>query len=246
MKNLLFLDTALPLLEENAYKVDEYNKRDINIVHFKVTEKETKFLKKEVGDYYTIHFSFDDVFKNDKFLKRQTEKILQKFIKNYYESGKILVIGLGNSSIMADAIGPVTANKLVATNHYHDFMTIPKVAIFVPDVISKTGISSYELIKMLVNRLQPDVIIMIDSLVTNNDKRLNSCIEISDTGIVPGGAIYDNKEINKKTFGVPIIAIGVPLVIEKSNNFYSTPDVEEIVNKLSEVLATALNKIFLM
>ena len=246
MKNLLFLDTALPLLEENSYKVNETTKRNINTVHFKVTENESKLLKKEVGDYYTIHYFLNDLFNNKKFLIKEVEKNLKKFLKNYYDNGKVLIVGLGNSSITADSLGPKTTKKTIATNHYHDFMTIPKVALFVPEVIGKTGISSYQLIKMLVKKIEPDVIIMIDSLVTNNDSRLNQCVEITDTGIVPGGAIHDNKEINKQTFNIPIIAIGSPLVIEKNSIFYTTPDIEEIVDNLSDVIATVLNNMFLM
>lgn len=245
MKNLLFLDTALPLLEKNSYKLDERIIKNINTIHFKVTEDEKEILKKEVGDYYTVHYFIDDLFNNKKLLIKEIEKTLKKFLKNYYNNGKILIVGLGNSSVIADAIGPKTTNKIIATNHYNDFMTIPKVALFVPEVIGKTGISSYHLIKMVVKRINPDVIIMIDSLLTNNEERLNKCVEISDTGIVPGGAIFDNKEINKKTFGIPIIAIGAPLIIDKDKNLYTTPDIDAIVENLSDVLATAFNHIFL-
>ena len=132
----------------------------------------------------------------------------------------------------------------MATNHFTDFLNIPKVALFNPEVTEKTGISSYSLIEMVVKKLKPSVIIMIDSLATTDKDILNNSIEINNTGIIPGSAIKDNKRIDKNTFGIPIIAIGVPLVLEEEKKMYTTPNVEEIINLTSTIISDALNDLF--
>ena len=132
----------------------------------------------------------------------------------------------------------------MATNHFNDFLNIPKVALFNPEVTEKTGISSFSLIEMVVKKLNPTIIIMIDSLATNNEMYLNNCIEINNTGIIPGSAIKENKKIDAKTFGIPVIAIGVPLVIERNKNLFTTPNVKEIIDLTSKIISDALNDLF--
>ncbi len=245
MKNKLFLDVADSFLQKGDIKLDKKKKDEIEINYFEVDKNNGKRLKKEEGKYYTINYTLDVLNKYPNNLKKEILRVIKSFkkpIKNYKTT---LVVGLGNSSVLCDSLGPETTNKIIATNHYTDFLTIPKVALFVPEVISKTGISSYALIKMLVSSLKPSLIIVIDSLATSNPKRLNKCIEISDTGIIPGGAIKTNKKISYKTFNIPIIAIGVPLVIEVKKRMYTSIDAKDIIEKLSDIIASSLNDLFL-
>ncbi|MCM1053735.1 MAG: GPR endopeptidase, partial [Ruminococcus sp.] len=202
-----------------------------------------KTLKRIKGDYYSINFDYVSLHKCEKALKKEVMKILN-ILFNKENPTKPLIIGLGNSSIPCDTLGVNTTNKVMATNHFNDFLNIPKVALFNPEVTEKTGISSFSLIEMVVKRLQPTVIIMIDSLATNNELYLNNCLEINNTGIIPGSAIKDNKKIDAKTFGIPVIAIGVPLVLEKDKNLYTTPNVGEIINITSKIISDALNDLF--
>lgn len=88
------------------------------------------------------------------------------------------------------------------------------------------------------------MIIMIDSLATSNKDYLNNCIEINNTGIIPGSAIKDNKRIDENTFGIPVIAIGVPLVLEIDRDMYSTPNVGEVIDVVSNIIANGLNDLF--
>ena len=97
---------------------------------------------------------------------------------------------------------------------------------------------------MLVEKIKPSSIIIIDSLLTNNPKRLNRCVEITDSGIIPGSAIKTNRKINFKTFAIPLIAIGVPLVIEINKNKYTSLNIKEDVEKISNIIASALNELF--
>ncbi len=245
MKNNLFLDLAPTMLKTNGYKIKQNIKNDIKISYFEIDEEKKKHLKRDIGQYFTISFK-ENILKNyPKYLKREVIKVLKSFKKSIPNYGTTLIIGLGNSSVTCDALGPKTTNKIIATNHYVDFLTIPKVALFVPEVIGKTGISSFSLIKMLVNSLHPSLIIVIDSLVTNNYKNLNRCIEISDTGIIPGSAIKTNRKISYKTFNIPLISIGVPLVIDVNKKMLTSINVDEELDLISDVIAEALNDLFL-
>ena len=84
-----------------------------------------------------------------------------------------MFVGLGNSSILGDSFGTKVLSRLIATNQYNDFLTIPKVALFTPETTAKTGISSFKLIEMVVGYLRPDVIVLVDSFITNQEKYLN-------------------------------------------------------------------------
>jgi len=241
MKKVL-MDSA-KIIKDNKYKIDEKNISGVNIVHFKVDKDNEKKLKKIKGDYYSINFDYLILHTKEKIIKKELLKILKVLFKNDKPT-KPLIIGLGNSSIICDSLGINTTNKVMATNHFTDFLNLPKVALFNPEVTEKTGISSFSLIEMVVKKLKPTVIILIDSLATNNEIYLNNCIEINNTGIIPGSAIKDNKKIDNNTFGIPLISIGVPLVLEKNKYLYTTPNVAEVVNLTSKIISDALNDLF--
>jgi len=245
MKQKLFLDAAADVIDANNYRLVEKKRAKVSVTKFRVDDDNEKKVKRLKGDYYTISYDNKVLVEHSDRVIRELIKVLNGFFKNYNKSGKTLVIGLGNSSILADALGPITANKIIATNQYDDFLTIPKIALFVPDVIGKTGISSFNLIKMVVNDLKPDTIIIIDSLVTSNKIRLNFTIEVSDAGIIPGSALKNNKEINMSTFNIPVIAIGIPLLLEIDEELYVAPDVKSIIEASSDVISKAINKTLL-
>ena len=245
MKNKLFLDMAQMKLQSEEDKILEHVRNGIKTSFFEVDESNKHRLKRDIGKYYTLSYNDEILNMYPKYLVKEVIKVLKILKKNISNYGTTLIVGLGNSSISCDSLGPKTTNKVIATNHYLDFLTIPKVALFVPEVIGKTGISSYDLIKMLVNNLKPSSIIVIDSLSTTNPKYLNHCIEISDCGIIPGSAISTNKKISAKTFKIPVIAIGVPVVIDIKRNLYTSTDIDLIINKTSDIIAEALNNLFL-
>lgn len=237
----IFMDSS-KILKDKGIKINEKNHMGFSVNHFKVDYTSEKLVKKVKGDYYTILFDYVSLKKREKAIKKEVMKILKTLIKD--NTPKPLIIGLGNSSILCDSLGVHTTNKVMATNHFTDFLSLPKVAIFNPEVTEKTGISSFSLIEMVVKKLKPTVIIMIDSLATNNETYINNCIEINNTGIIPGSAIKDNKKIDSSTFNIPLIAIGVPLIYEKGKNLYTTPSVHEIINSTSSIISDALNDLF--
>jgi len=238
----IFMDSS-KIIKDKMYKIDEKNVNGLNIIHFKVDSLSEKALKRIKGDYYSLNFDYVSLQTKEKLIRRELQKILKTFLKGN-KPAKPLIIGLGNSSIICDSLGVSTTNKIMATNHINDFLSLPKVALFNPEVTEKTGISSFSLIEMVVKKLNPTLIIMIDSLATSNEIYLNNCIEVNNTGIIPGSAIKENKKIDKNTFNIPIIAIGVPLIYEKGKNLYTTPHVSQIVNLTSKIISDSLNNIF--
>lgn len=238
----VFMDSA-KIIKDNKFKIEEKNNSGIEVVHFKVDNSNEKVLKRIKGDYFSINFDYVIMHTKEKIIKRELMKILKAFFNND-KPIKPLIIGLGNSSVLCDSLGVQTTNKVMATNHFTDFLNIPKVALFNPEVTEKTGISSFSLIEMVVKKLRPTVIIMVDSLATSNEIYLNNCIEVNNTGIIPGSAIKDNKKIDSNTFGIPVIAIGVPLVLDKNKKLYTTPNVGEVVYLASKIISDALNDLF--
>lgn len=238
----VFMDSA-KIIKNNMLKIDEKTIHGVEVVHFKVDASNEKMIKRIRGDYFSINFDYVTLHTEEKIIKKELMKILKAFFKGESPT-KPLIIGLGNSSILCDSLGVSTTNKVMATNHFNDFLALPKVALFNPEVTEKTGISSFSLIEMVVKKLKPTVIIMIDSLATDNTIYLNNCIEINNTGIIPGSAIRENKKIDSKTFGIPVIAIGVPLVLNKHKNLYTTPNAKEIIDLTSKIISDALNDLF--
>lgn len=241
MKQFLFLDAA-KTSKNPKILVGQKKFKNQTICHYHVLEKDQKEMKREPGDYFLIQFTDYVLEHNIASVQREFTKIVKTFLKKYHTDRPILVIGLGNSSIRADALGSDVTNQMIATNHYNDFLTIPKVALFNPEVISKTGISSFRLIQLVVQDLKPDLIILVDSFVTREKDSLNRVIEISDTGIIPGSALRTNKEINKKTFGIPILSIGVPLLFKTKEGMFASMQLDLELPKLSLLIAEGLNQ----
>lgn len=140
----------------------------------------------------------------------------------------VLVAGLGNSEITADAIGPLTTAKLTVTRHIRDIsedifhtLGLCNISSIAPGVLSQTGIETLELIRGAVNNTKPDAVIAVDALAARSCERLGSTVQISDSGICPGSGIGNlRKAINKENLGVPVIALGVPTVVDSATLVY--------------------------
>lgn len=244
MKQKLFLDVGLDKITDK-YKIEEKKTTSFKTTHYIVTKENKKEAKREIGDYFVMQFTYETLLTKINTLSKEVERILKTFLKKYQKTKKILVVGLGNISVDGDALGGYTTNKLISTNQYQDFLTLPKVALFNPSVTEKTGISSFKLIEMVVSDLKPDVILMIDSLATKDENYLNSAIEINDTGIIPGSALNSSKEINFKTFSIPVLSLGVPLCLEINKKFYTSVLIHEVMEASSTVLANSINNLFI-
>ena len=180
--------------------------------------------------------------------------------------GDILVTGLGNNDITPDAIGPQTAAKILATRHISDqpdcfgelLTSLRPVSSFAGGVMGQTGIETAEIVRAIAAELRPAAIIAIDALACTDINRLGSTIQITDTGIFPGSGVSNRrKELSEKVFGIPVIAVGVPTVVDMHTivknltgksingelpNMMVTPrDIDRLTERASQLLAFGIN-----
>lgn len=200
-------DLAIEKTEEN-YKTEK-----IGCVN-------SHFLQTESGKYYTLEFESIEKLIDFSDIERALKIALNNLLPKARE--KILVVGLGNTEITSDSVGPITAKKILATRHITGqfaetigLKNLKSVAVISPNVLGKTGIEVSELVLGAVNTVKPDAVIVIDALCSKSLNRLFSCIQLTDIGISPGSGVKNSrKELSKNTLGVPVVAIGVPTVVE--------------------------------
>ena len=240
----LFLDVGVDKIDKK-HIVDETKSNLYKTTHYIVEKENKKQVRRNIGDYYVIEFDYQKIYNKQNFVEKEVIKIIKKFLKKYNKAKKVLVIGLGNETVLADSLGVEVTNKVIATNQYQDFLTIPKIALFNPSVTDKTGINSYHLIEMVIKDLKPDIILIIDSLATKSEEYLNNAIEINNTGIIPGSAINAAREINEKSFNIPILSIGVPCCLELHKKIYTSAFIKEVITLTSDIIANSLNNLFI-
>lgn len=231
-----------------------------------------KKLGKAIGKYITLEMnSFsDEPTVSDGRLKALIESIKELLPEG---DGVVLVAGVGNESITSDALGPMTASNIFATRHINEELRkyagfnekLRPVAAVSTGVLGKTGIESSEYIKSICESIHPECVITIDALAAGSVKRLGTTVQMSDTGIAPGSGIGNNrKRIDEAFIGVPVIAIGIPTVVDalslaaelsgvNENEFNSTEviqknglivapkDIDLLTKNASYLLALAIN-----
>lgn len=195
----------------------------ITVTHVKITSEEgARQIGKPMGDYVTIEI--DEMVQSDEdIIDRGAQAVseeLKKLVANK-RLDSVLVVGLGNRYITPDSIGPKTVGKITVTRHItkeanmgFDF-SVRAVSAVAPGVLGITGIETGEIVKGVVQHVKPSLIIAVDALAARKLSRLGTTVQLSDTGICPGSGVGNNrKELTEKTLGVPVIAIGVPMVVD--------------------------------
>ncbi len=150
-------------------------------------------------------------------------KELKKLIEKDPSECTILVVGLGNRGVTPDSLGPQVASRIYVTRHIKKFMPdaldfpTAGVCAIAPGVLGITGVETADIVKGVVEKTSPDVIIAIDSLASRRAARISTTVQLSDTGISPGSGVGNlRSELSKNSLGIPVIAIGVPLVVYAS------------------------------
>ena len=174
-------------------------------------------------------------------------KLLKRMNKNV-KPEKILVIGLGNRNITSDSLGPEVVDN-ISINISDGEET--GVCTLSPGVMAQTGIETAGIIKGVVSQIKPDVCIAIDALAARSVNRLNSTIQLSDQGINPGSGVGNHRiGITKDNIGVPVLAIGVPTVIDAegiiqgAGKMYVTPkDIDSDIRNISIIISKAINRV---
>ncbi len=197
-----------------------------------VNEKGSKVMRKPIGNYITIESA---VMKqnvadlHEMIIKIVSDKLSS--LKKIRDKDSVLVVGLGNWNITPDALGPKVVSKVLVTRHLLN--NIPKeinkevrsVSAIAAGVMGITGMETGEIIKGLVENVKPDAVIAIDALAARKTSRINATIQISDTGITPGSGVGNTRmALNQETLGVPVIAIGVPTVVDAATLVNDTMD----------------------
>lgn len=218
-------DLIVDIIDNNSnINKETDNYEGVKITRVEVEKDMEEELDKKKGTYITIEFddvtNYEDREKIGKCFENEIKKLLNKL--NIKDDDDCLIIGLGNEKSTPDALGPLSIKNILVTRHLFILNTNHKegircVSAVIPDVMGNTGIETSDIIKSIVNTIKPKFIITIDALASSSINRLNKTIQMTDTGIHPGSGIGNSrKEINKDTIGVPVIAIGVPTVVESS------------------------------
>lgn len=202
-------------------KIKTYKKR-IQTTYINVINKSSKF-NIDKGEYVAL--SFLDI--NETYTKNALERLLtynlmyyfQKYLTN--KENKILVVGLGNRNIIADALGPSVVNHIDVNNHLN--ITKTKLAALSLGVMAQTGIETSDILTSITKEFKPDLVILIDALATKSMKRINRAIQLNDVSISPGSGVGNfRKIINLKSLNAPLISVGVATVLEAYSLIYDT------------------------
>lgn len=217
----------------------------------------SKVLCKPIGNYLTLEL--------DEYIRRRENSFsdaanaLSQLMRRFAEiqnAQSFLVACLGNRAITPDAVGPEVSDSLIVTRHLkqslpQEFAALSSVAVLRTGVLGTTGIESAQSLKALCGLVQPDCVIAVDALASGELDRLCRNVQICDSGIAPGSGVgNDRAELNRDSLGVPVIAVGVPTVIdaaafcadESAAGLFVTPrNIDELVRSVSKLVAYGLN-----
>ena len=217
------IEEEIPGIETEESTISE----TIQVTRVKIkTGEGSAALGKPIGDYITI-----DVKKMKSITLEEEEKIAQTLSeelkaiigKHVDAQGEILVVGLGNLYSTPDSLGSKVIKEIDVTRHIKKYLPqyiekdAREVSAVSPGVLGTTGIETQEILKGIVDHIKPKLILVIDSLASKSIERISKTIQISDTGIIPGGGVNNSrKELTEETLGCPVIALGIPTVVESA------------------------------
>lgn len=258
----LALETREKFKEDNVeikgVRVEEEYRREkeIKITTMVIeTENGAKAMGKPKGTYITLEAANMD--SQDEDYHREISIELARIIKRLLPEGRntfsVLVAGLGNREVTPDALGPRVVDNMMITRHVlKEFgkyafgeQEVNSVSGIVPGVMAQTGMESQEIIRGVIEQTKPDVMIAIDALAARSTRRLSRTIQITDTGINPGSGVGNHRHgLSKDTVGIPVIAIGVPTVVDAATIVSDT--MQTLIQAMEEhthlsALSTGLN-----
>ncbi len=215
-------DLAIEAISNKEGIKTEFDDIDnIKITRVNIDEENGKLIDKKAGNYITIEFldvtDYDYKEKVKHVFSDELKKLLSKL--QIKDDDSVLIIGLGNDKSTADALGPLTVDNILVTKYLFSLGSVEEgfrsVCAISPGVMGQTGIETSDLIKSIVDTVKPNLVIAIDALASQSLERVNQTIQITDTGIHPGSGIGNKrKEISSDVLNIPVIAIGVPTVVD--------------------------------
>lgn len=215
-------------------------------------EKGERAVGKPKGRYVTVEVA--PFTHQAQFIDETLEAVADEIRRIVPQKGSILVAGLGNMSITPDALGPKCASMIFATRHITGELLrstglsgLRCVTSVSTGVAGETGAEAGEIIKGIVQTVNPDVVITVDALAARNVERLGRTIQMCDTGIIPGSGVGNSRqEISEKTIGVPVISIGVPTVVDAATLIMDCTGNEKSVSEKAESMMVTPREIDLM
>lgn len=259
--------------ELHGVRVEEYHKEaeDIHVTKVMIdTKNAAKLMGKPIGIYVTMEAPA--MVEPDEDYHREISDALAEellgLIPDADKEQSILVVGLGNREVTADALGPQVVDNLFITRHMvreygkaaYNCQKMNLISSIEPGVMAKTGMETAEIIKGVVHETTPDVLIVVDALAARSTKRLNRTVQITNTGIQPGSGVGNHRNaLTQETLGIPVIAIGVPTVVDAAtivgdalgqhrsafselNNMYMTgKDIDAVIKRVSFTVSEGIN-----
>lgn len=187
-----------------------------------LTSEASERIGKAMGSYITLDARALTQRPFDLFeaVERRLAIELRRLIKADIKRSTVLVVGLGNREVTPDSLGPRVVEQIIVTRHVKEFMPeafdfeTPGVCAIAPGVLGVTGVETMDIVKGVVERVHPDCIIAIDALASRRAARISTTLQLTDAGISPGSGVGNQRaELSLASLGVPVIAIGVPLVV---------------------------------
>ena len=205
--------------------VKEKDEDGVHITKVEIKPEAAERLGKKAGSYIT--FEIQGIRNKDTELQEKVERVFAKEFHHFLEQTGIskdascLVVGLGNWNVTPDALGPIAVENLLITKHIFELQPeqvsdgFRPVSAISPGVMGITGIETSDIIHGVIEKTKPDFVIAIDALASRSIERVNTTIQVSDSGIHPGSGVGNKrKELSKETLGIPVIAVGVPTVVD--------------------------------
>lgn len=259
-------DTAVPGVNFKSFECEGFLWECIGIT----TREGAESIGRPIGRYDTLNTGRMDLLTDSEIYDAMNEvakKLCELTERLHTLPDRILVVGLGNRELTPDSVGARTAEQVRPTMQIREFdedaffaLDCSEIAVIKPGVTADSGIEAAEIVRGVARRIMADVIIAVDAVATSSEERLGSSIQISDTGIHPGGGIGNSrKEITKEALGVPVIAIGVPTVIDSrvfakkkgsperfggTGMMVAPKEIDEIVSVAARIVGGGINQAF--
>ena len=260
-------------VEIHGVEVEEScdEERDVRLTRVKiVSERGAREMGTSRGTYLTLEAP--GLASPDEDYHREVSEVIADLLRELTGTAEsVLVAGLGNRNVTPDALGPQAVSNLMITRHLireygREMMGMDGCCVvsgIVPGVMAQTGMETSEILQGIIEETRPDLLIVIDALAARSTRRLGRTVQITDTGIQPGSGVGNHRgSLTKESLGIPVIAIGVPTVVEAAaivydaqgncekmpphlNGMFVTPkNIDEMIKQLSFTLSEALNMVF--
>lgn len=222
--------------KENLKGVEAEENETLNGIHItrvRIVDKEgAEKIGKPMGRYVTVDMGADN--RTEQTIYEEACRVCAAELGALLDrnnDGTVLVVGLGNRNITADAVGPKCVESVLVTRHLIEYMPeeidsrLRSVCAISPGVLGITGIETVEIVKGIVEKVKPTLVIVVDALCSRHMERINNTVQMTDTGITPGAGVGNKRTaITEDTLGVPVIAIGVPTVVDAATIANDTID----------------------